>query len=271
MKTVFLLLLLTLSLNPVAESDLSDRDNETLVETVAGFWKAQQQNDRVKAMEFVHPEDLNAFLNQKPARIRGWKIAEIKPGETEGEVKVRVEYSLETYPGTAFKVASLDTWQQVDGEWKVRIKQPSRSAMEALFGQAKTLGREKRNGEITIRPDTIRFFKLNLKQPAFIWVENQLDTPAEITLLDYDRQLIKVTEMPGIIRPGENARIRLEYVGGQQDQENLTTPVLLEVTSGDQVFKKEIPAVYNYMNEALRWLRGRQQQPDADQGIRLPE
>jgi len=256
MKTALLLFLLILV--PKAsfpDEPASPGDSECLVKTVSGFWKARQKNDRLKAMEFVHPEDLNLFLNQKPARIKGWRIAEIESGETHNEVKVRVEYTLETYPGTAFKVASLDTWQLVDGEWKVRIKQPSRSALEALFGQSESSRKQPDGEEITIRPDTIRFFKLNLGQPAFIWIDNQLGIPAEITGLEYDRELIKAVELPEIIEPGENARIRLEYIGGKQEQENLATSVKLKVTAGERVFEKEVQAVYNYMNDALRWLR----------------
>ena len=262
MKNSLLIILGVLFLHPYGVSD-SQRPKTLLRETVAAFWSASEKGDRVTAMKHVHPDDLNIFLNNKPSAIGDWEIAEISINPESTEAEVRIEYSLETYPGMPFNVAKIDTWQLVEDEWKIRVKNPSSAALEAFFGKTGSRA-EAPSGEkgLTVRPDAVKFYKTNLNQPAFIWIENNLDTPARITGIELDEELIQVAEQPEKVHPGEKARIRLQYIGGKPEQENLTTPIVLEIKSGDEVLKQTITAVYNYMNDALRWIQG-QHRPDS--------
>ncbi len=260
MKTSLLIILGVLFLQPCAVSGAPGP--ETLLrETVAAFWNAAEQGDRVTAMKHVHPDDLNTFLNSKPAAVGDWEIAEISINSESTEAEVRIEYALETYPGMPFNVAKIDTWQLIEDEWKIRVKSPSAAALEAFFGMTGSPA-EANSGEkgLTVRPETVKFYKTNLNQPAFIWIENNLDTPAVITGIELDEGLIRIAEQPEEVPPGEKSRIRLQYIGEKPEQENLTTTITVEIKAGDKVLKQTITAVYNYMNDALRWIQ-QQQRP----------
>ena len=38
------------------------------------YWDALSRLDRVEAMKYVHPSDLNQFLNRAPSLIGGWEL-----------------------------------------------------------------------------------------------------------------------------------------------------------------------------------------------------
>lgn len=255
MKSTACILLLSLlfTLSPVS----ADTEGP-LRESVTAFWNASVGRDKVTAMKYVHPDDLNTFLNKKAVVIRKWEISDISINPDSGEAMVRIAYSMETYPGTAFNLVKVDTWQLVEDEWKVRIKNQSAAAMKALFGNAASQAAGPEEKSLRIRPDKIRFYKTNTSQPAFIWIENYLDIPARLTVLEVDQDLIEIAEQPELINPGEKARIRLQYIGKENVKENQTTEVLLEIKSGENVIKRTIPAVYNYINSAMRWIQQQQ-------------
>ena len=258
MKSKLLIFLLFL-LFPV--SLLSAGTEDQLKESVTAFWQAAQARDRVTSMKYVYPDDLNNFLNKNAAVIKTWEIDTISMNTGSTEAQVRIKYSMETYPGIAFNLAKTETWQLVNNEWKIRVPDPSLAMKEAMLGHpaAQTMRSEEKI--LRIKPDSIKFYKANPSQPAFIWIENSLDIPARLTLIEVDKDLIEIAEKPELVNPGEKARIRLQYIGKEKEKENLPTQVVLEIQYGENTIQRTIPAVYNYMNAAMKWLQ-KQHQPE---------
>ncbi len=259
MKSPLFVILITLLTSSFA---MAVDNPPALSEAVTAFWDASVKKDKVTSMQFVHPEDLNNYLNKKGMAIQKWSISEISLNEDQSEASVVMDFAMETYPGVIFNLSRTDTWQKADNQWKIRVDPPSKSAAEALLG-----GREAGKGNsppktLSVRPDTIKFYKVNPKQPAFIWIENGLAIPAEPVTLKVDEALIKIVEKPETVAPGERARIRLEYIGGEKEMENLVTEITLEIKSGEEITSHTIKAVYNYMNAAMRWIQKKQQGAD---------
>ena len=254
---LFLFFLLFLFTAPLFATGTEDK----LKESVTTFWQANESRDKVTSMKYVHPDDLNNFLNKKVAAIKNWELDTISFNADSSEAEVRIKYSMETYPGISFNLTMTETWQLVNDEWRVRVPDPSLAMKEALFASASSQKASGSNdGSVKIRPDNIKFYKTNTMQPAFIWIENGLDIPASLALLEVDQNLIEVAEKPEIVNPGEKARIKLLYIGSEKEKENLLTQVVLEIKSGEDTIKRTIPAVYNYMNSAMKWIQ-KQNQP----------
>ena len=194
---------------------------DQLREAISAFWQANEARDRVTSMKYVHPDDLNIFLNKNAAVIKKWEIDSISLNPEWSEAEVKIKYSMETYPGIAFNLNKNETWQLVGDEWKVRVPDPSIAMKNALFGnpEASLVGSEEKT--LKIKPESIRFYKTNTSQPAFIWIENGLDIPVSLTLLEVDQSLIEVAEKPEQVNPGEKARIKLLYIGSEKQKENL--------------------------------------------------
>jgi hypothetical protein len=256
MKSTACLLLFLLSVPLTSAS--ADTEN-LLRESATAFWQANEVKDRVTAMKYVHPDDLNNFLNKKAMVIRKWEVSDIsiKPGSEEAEITI--SYSMETYPGIAFNLKKTEQWQLIKNAWKVRVPDPAIAAKEAFLGKANVPTAGSREKVLLVRPKTIKFYQINTSQPAFIWIENYLDIPARLTVLEVDETLVKIAEQPTLIKPGEKARIKLQYIGKEQIKENQPTEVVLEIEFGDEVLKRTIPAVYNYINQAMRWIQQKQQ------------
>lgn len=252
MKSKLVAILLSLFFSAQLISAGAERQ---LRDAVSAFWQANEVRDKVTSMKYVHPDDLNIFLNKNAAVIRKWEIDTISmnPGCSEAEVKIR--YSMETYPGIAFNLVKNENWQLVNDEWKVRVPDPSIAMKNALLGNPEAQAAGSQEKILRIKPESLKFYKTNTSQPAFIWIENGLDIPASLTLLEVNKDLIEVAEKPEILNPGEKARIKLLYIGSEKEKENLLTQVVLEIKSGEDTIKRTIPAVYNYMNSAMKWLQ----------------
>jgi len=247
-----LLFFLLFFLFPV--SLLSAGTEDQLKESVTAFWQATQARDRVTSMKYVYPDDLNNFLNKNAAVIKNWEIDTITMNTDSTEAQVKIKYSMETLPGIAFNLAKTETWQLVNNEWKIRVPDPSLAMKEAMFGHPTAQTKGSQEKILKISPDSIKFFKANPSQPAFIWIENSLDIPARLTLIEVDKDLIDIAEKPELVNPGEKARIRLQYIGTEKEKENLSTQVVLKIQYGENTIQRTIPAVYNYMNAAMKWL-----------------
>ncbi len=49
-----------------------------LTEAVTAYWQALEKHDKVSAMQYVYPEDLNNFLNRQDADFRNWHCVSTK-------------------------------------------------------------------------------------------------------------------------------------------------------------------------------------------------
>ena len=253
-----IVLLISVAISPLCAA--SPTDNDGLEDAVTEYWNACSRADKLTAMKYVHPDELNLFLNKKLPVIKKWAIADVSSDDSPNKARVKINYSMETYPGTVFNLSTVENWEYLEEEWKVRVKDSS-AAKKALFGMLQGgSGKVKAAGEgLRVRPQSIKFYKSNLKQPAFIWIENNLDSPVELVSLQVDETLIKIAEQPESVSPGERARVKLEYIGGEKEKENLETEILLKIKSGEDLESHSIKAVYNYMNAAMKWIQQRQQ------------
>ncbi len=255
---LFIFLLLLIFPVPLVAAGTEDQ----LKESVTAFWQATQARDRVTSMKYVYPDDLNNFLNKNAAVIKSWEIDTISMNADSTEAQVKMKYSMETYPGIAFNLAKTETWQLFNNEWKIRVHDPSVAMKEALLGNhAPRGGKVSQEKILKIMPDRIKFYKANPNQPAFIRIENYLDIPATLELIEVDQDLIEIAEKPSIVNPGEKARIKLQYIGKEKEKENLSTQVVLEIKSGENITRRTLSVVYNYMNAAMKWLQ-KQHQPE---------
>ena len=159
---------------------------EALSEAVAAFWDASVKKDKVTSMRYVHPEDLNDYLNKKGMAIQRWSISEVSLNENQNEASVVMDFSMETYPGVIFNLSRTDTWQKVEDQWKIRVEPPSKSAAEALLAGRDTGRTGPRPKTLGVKPETIKFYKVNPDQPAFVWIENNTDLPAEPVTIKVD-------------------------------------------------------------------------------------
>ena len=92
---------------------LALQSGSDLNQVVHDYWTALAARDKVRAMEFVHPEDLNKFLNRHEPPIKDWKLERIEQ-PSELEASVTVTFVRPSPTGVLFLARAREVWQKLD-------------------------------------------------------------------------------------------------------------------------------------------------------------
>ncbi|MEE8585230.1 MAG: hypothetical protein V3T83_10310 [Acidobacteriota bacterium] len=233
---------LTLQADPVLE------------QTVRDFWAALEARDKAQAMQFVHPDDLNKFLNRNEPRFEDWKLEAIEPASgTEATVTVNIS---RRFPGgSLLPVRAREVWQQLDSGWKVRIQSLEDYQTQLRQHQDRP---PKLPPRLDIFPKTIKFYP-HSDQPGVIVIRNGLNSPVQVVGLRLDEQKFEVSRGLTEVAAQSVGRIALHYLGSER-QLNLESQLRLKLKVADEVREFQIPVLYNYTDPILEWLK-RQKQP----------
>jgi hypothetical protein len=231
--------------------------NDDLEQSIQSYWDAIQSKDKVTAMQYVFPEDLNNFLNKPLSTFTNWELAET---EQQGEGKCRVTVTIdELFPHGLFKGSQVSAdWEETTEGWKVRVPPPGEGLLRA-YGY-----RDREEQELPARlsvfPKKIRFYAMAKKQPGSIMIRNGLGTPVTITGLEFDAKRFKLQKHLPRVEAGQVGYVRLDYVG-EETEPNLESKAILRLEQDGQEKVIEIPIIYNYEDNHTRWIQGRQRKP----------
>lgn len=242
------LLLLLLILNPPAASTVSAP--EGLTQAVTAYWEALAKRDKVTAMRFVYPDDVNNFLNQQYAVMKNPQCIRV---ELLDETKAKVVVSFDrVILSTYLKTQATETWVKTDKGWKVRIDKPT-SVAERIFRETEKMPRRPLPARLDVLPKRLPFYAISPQQSAPLSIRNGLDLPAEIVGLEYDESMLTVVKSVKTVPPHSTDRIMFRYTGPKLTEENVEGKIVLRIRQGKDTHSFEVPVVYNYMNDLERW------------------
>lgn len=240
LSAAFLLLQLPGTSSPAVDADLED--------CVTAYWKALEQRDKVSALGYVYPDDLNNFLLRAEAPFLNWTLREIEASGEEATVSSTFERIV---AGSRLTQQFKETWVKTDRGWKVRVPKPQHIA-DRIMETARKLKARELPRELSVVPATVRFYAIVPNQPATISIRNGLDSPAHLIEFHYDENHIEVLESTERIEPGETGLIRLRFKGGV-DELNQETSVRLTLEQDLEKREFELPLIYNYSDGITRW------------------
>ncbi len=162
----------------------------------------------------------------------------------------------------------VQLWEIVDSAWRLRMA-PSERFDEALVRSVRGRTRSAPPpDELLVLSKSLRFYALNPSQPALLQIWNGTDSPAELVRLDFDDSLFRVEDAPESIPPETKSRIRLRYIGGDEEK-NLESSATLVLKHAGKIKEFEIPIVYNYFDKIAAWVL--EQQRAKSSGGKKPE
>ncbi len=216
-------------------------------EPVARFWTALEKGDKVTAMKFVHPDDLNVFLNRMTPLFSAWELVSIEiRGDGTAVSKVRTQRTLPT--GT-FQVTVLDRWQRIREGWRVRVVSSEEQIRRSLGPSVK----KPFPPSLDIFPRILKFYKVAPQQGASIIIRNGLDSIVRLESVQFDERLFVVDELPVYVRPQGVGTAYFRYIG-EPTVERLDGTVTLRFEVDGKWSTYEIPLIYNYTDESLEWV-----------------
>jgi hypothetical protein len=230
-----------------------------LEKNVKLYWDALMVADKASALNFVHPDDLNNFINRREARFESWKLLDTEM-RSENEAVVRIQLQRVLANGVVGPVKGRETWVKFENEWRVRVM-PAGEQYRALLARKPASESKQpatKSSELEIRPTTLTFYGASPRQPSFIHVWNGLDTSVDIVEIVIDSDRFQILQSPETLAAHSAARVKLQYTGDDTG-ENLKSEILLRLRQEDQIREFTIPVVYNYMDEISRWLQRKKQ------------
>jgi hypothetical protein len=241
MTFVGLVLLLSFTVQP-AEDELSA--------VVEAYWSAVAKRDKVQAMRYVHPEDLNNFLNRVDASFENWRLTETKMvSETEAVVAVTIDRFL---LNAVLPFQVKETWIQTEDGWKVRVPRPQ-SVAERIHKKASEVRPVSLPEELRIRPAVVRFYALTPDQPASLIIQNGLGTSLEVVSFEVDLDLFEIVKKVDVVEARSRGRFMFKYRGKERQKQQQHLAVLTIRQEG-KVQRFEVPIVCNYRNAITDWV-----------------
>lgn len=233
---------------------LAFQADPALEQAVRAYWDALEARDKVQAMQFVHPEDLNKFLNRTEPGFEGWELEGIKP-VSETEASVAVKFRRQFPQGSILPVLARETWQWTDAGWKVRIQslKDYHDRLEQHRGQPGQMPQR-----LEVLPATIKFYS-HSDQPGVIVIRNGLQSVVQVVGLELDEHRFSIRKGVNEVEPRSVGRIALQYVG-KDAQPDLESSVLLKLKVDGELREFKLPVICNYSDPMLQWLR-RQKPP----------
>jgi hypothetical protein len=230
---------------------------DDLTENVQLYWDALQVSDKASALKFVHPEDLNNFINRREARFKSWKLldTEIK-SENEAVVRIQLERILSN--GVVGPVRGKETWVKHEGSWKVRVMSSGEQYRKMLGGYSSRYNRvTEKSKSLEVRTDKLNFYAISPTQPRFLRIWNGLDAAAKIEEVSVDAERFKVLQFSEKIEAQSTGTVKIQYTGSETG-ENLESEIRLRLLQNGETKEFVVPVVYNYMDEISRWVSRQQ-------------
>jgi hypothetical protein len=228
---------------------------EELIENIRLYWDALQTGDKAKALQFVHPDDLNNFISRSEARFESWKLTEVDL-KSENEARVGIQLQRLLPNGVVGPVKGRETWLRTEEGWRIRIEAAGRQYQRIIAG-----GRRNRDEEnsasmperLEVSPRILNFYALFPNQPRLLHILNGLDTPVESLEIEIDPEKFEILTRPDKLAPRSKGLIKFRYLG-KEEGENLKDQFVLRIQQGGKTKEIMVPVVYNYMDAASRWL-----------------
>ena len=112
----------------------SSEDN--LEKNVGLFWDALAKRDKAAALQQVHPDDWNNFLNRGEGQLNSWRLERIER-TSDSEATVFVVVNRQLKPDLARDLQAKYNWEKTEQGWKVRVDgsrtRPDRSPRRSSF------------------------------------------------------------------------------------------------------------------------------------------
>ncbi|MFZ0426780.1 MAG: hypothetical protein WAO20_01590 [Acidobacteriota bacterium] len=222
-----------------------------LTEAVTAYWQALEKHDKVSAMQYVYPEDLNNFLNRQDADFRNWHCVSTQLVDSD---TAKVVVSFERFVLKAYLESDArEVWVRTDQGWKVRVERPI-SITDRIHRAVEKSAKSELPARLDVVPARLTFYGLAPRQPSALRIRNGLDLPAEIVNLEYDPSMLTAEGSVTTIAPHSSARIFFRYSGRKLTEENVEGKIVLKIRQGGEERTIEVPVVYNYMNDLERWI-----------------
>jgi hypothetical protein len=228
---------------------------EGLTGNIHLYWDALQTGDKARALQYVHPADLNNFINRREARFESWELLQVDlKSETEAEVKIQLQRFLPN--GVVGPVKGRETWVRTEEGWKIRVEAAGRQYQQAMGGGRKSQEEDKSASlpeRLQISPKVLNFYAIFPDQPRLLHILNGLDKPVDSLEIEIDPEKFEILLRPDQVQARSKGLIKFRYQGDEEG-ENLKDQVVLRIEQGGKLQEFTIPIVYNYMDEASRWL-----------------
>lgn len=240
----FLLLATLTGIQPQAEGSAE------LEQLVVKYWDSLRDGNKAGALQYVHPDDVNSFINRKEQVILSWELVKTEfTSESKASVYLRLSQMI---AGNRIPVPHQQEWLKTDQGWKVRIPAPEQAYQNARKAFAKA-GTPKLPENLSVYPPQLKIYAIANPKVGSIVVRNGLEIPAKILSFELDTSMFEVLTIPELVEPGEMRRIRVAYLGEESEENLQSKGVLLTEQNGEQK-KFEIPVIYNYADDVTRWL-----------------
>lgn len=238
-----LITLLIVSLSPALAAA------DELEESVRHYWDAMNSRDKASALQYVHPEDLNNFLYRSDGLLNSWRLERIdRVSESQAAVVVTVNRQFKH--GLVKDVTVKSSWERTEQGWKLRVPSTREAVLKALGGPDPE--EAKMPASLEIHPKTLRFYAISPKQPGVIFVRNGLEIPVQVVGLEFDTDRFKLNSTVEEVAALSTESITLSFIG-EEKEENLQSQATLTLRQGEETRKYEIPIIYNFMNDVMRW------------------
>jgi hypothetical protein len=246
---MYLPLLLVLLLLPPLEAA------DDIEKSVVAYWEHLSRRDKISALEYVHPDSRNAFVNRKDAPFRSWRLEKIEPaGEGEAVVTVSIERLVPesmTYASMRFR----ETWVSDGQSWKVKLDVPSGPPLAAALEASRKSQAPIEPGVLKVLPASITIPFLAQNQEGSVIIRNGLPDRVEVLRLEYDDERFEADNVPDSVAPESTARVKIRYKGGEISK-NLKSELVLLLGYAGREQTYTIPVTYNHLSSAARLLLG---------------
>jgi hypothetical protein len=227
---------------------------DDLEKSVSAYWEHLSRHDKISALEYVHPDSKNAFVNRKEVPFRSWKLENIEPAQDgESVVTVSIERLVPenmTYVSVKFK----ETWVFDGQSWKIKLGTPPASPLVAVL-EASRKKHPIESGVLKILPASVTIPFLAPNQEGAVIIHNGLPEKVEVLRLEYDEERFETKNLPDSVEPDSTASLRIRYKG-EETAKNLKSEMVLVVKCSDLERSFHIPIAYNHLSASARSLLG---------------
>jgi hypothetical protein len=242
------LLLVLLFLSPLQTAD-------DLEKAVTAYWEHLSRRDKISALEYVHPDSKNVFVNRKDTPFRSWKLEGIAPAEN-GQAVVTISIErlvLETM--TYLSVKFRETWVYEGESWKIKLDTSASPPLVAAREASRKNPAPVESGVIKVLPAAVTIPFLAPNQEGAVALHNGFPDTVEILKLEYDEERFETVTLPDAVAPESTALVKIRYKG-EETGKNLKSEMVLLVKHAGREQNFIIPITYNHLSSAARVLLG---------------
>ena len=228
---------------------------EELAARVRLYWDALLERDKAAALELVATDARNNFIHRRESMVREWTLQSIEM-KSASEALVTVLLNRVIDGLDMGKSSFSENWVVQDQQWKVDVVLADPAA---IFRSLTSAGPEPDpkplSGEVRVVPPTLKIWFLSTRQEGRVQVRNERPEVLSVISVDYDAELFKLTAAPEILESGEQAELKIGYLG-EEIKKNLPSKLVLNLEYQGQPESIEIEVVYNFFSDGSRGLFG---------------